>query len=308
MDGVSHIVVDWGTSSFRLWALARDGRVLAERRSGQGLLTATTEGFEIVLETHLAALGVGEGVPVMMCGMVGARSGWVEAAYVDTPARLDRLAAHAVAVPSTHRPIRILPGLAQRGAAGADVMRGEETQLLSLIRDGFDGIACLPGTHSKWVRVEKGTVSHFATFMTGELFHLLRTTSVLAAAVEAAAVEPDDPAFADGVREGLAMPELLGNQLFRLRAAWLLAGEEPARGLARLSGLLIGGELAGAAKLFGPLAEVALVASGSAVFLYRIALMLAGASTVIVHDADACVRAGLHAAALIAFPQEKVPA
>lgn len=308
MGGVSHIVVDWGTSSFRLWALDRDGAVLAERRSTQGLAASGTEGFERVLDAHLDALGIADGVPVMMCGMVGSRAGWVEAAYVATPAGLDGLTEKAAHVPSARRLIRILPGIAQRGAAGADVMRGEETQLLPLIRDGFHGVACLPGTHCKWVRVEGGTVAGFATFLTGELFHLLRSASVVAPAVEgAAAVDPDSDAFAQGVEDGLAAPELLGRDLFRLRAGWLLEATSAEASLARLSGLLIGAELAGA-RHFAGASPLALIASGAAAALYRTALARAGFTAVTLHDAEDCVRAGLHAAALKAFRLERITA
>lgn len=308
MGGVSHIAVDWGTSSFRLWALDAEGAVLAERRSAQGLAASGAEGFERVLDAHLEALAIPEGVPVMMCGMVGSRAGWVEAAYVATPAGLDGLTEKAAHVPSARRLIRILPGIAQRGAAGADVMRGEETQLLPLIRAGFEGVACLPGTHSKWVRVEGGAVQGFATFLTGELFHLLRSASVVGPSVEGAGqVDPAAPEFAQGVDDGLAAPELLGNALFRLRAGWLLEGAKPDATLARLSGLLLGAELAGAARVAGR-GPVALIASGAAAALYRAALARAGFGPVTLHDAETCVRAGLHAAALKAFRLERITA
>ena len=309
MGGISHIVVDWGTSSFRLWALDRAGHVLAERRSAQGLVVSAAEGFSAVLESHLAALTIPDGVPVMMCGMVGARGGWVEAAYVDTPARLDGLAEHAAHVPSARRLIRILPGLAQRKPDELDVIRGEETQLLALASEGFHGLACLPGTHSKWVAVEDGRVQRFATFMTGELFQLMRSGSVIAPAVaDTASVDPAGEAFRCGVDDGFAMPELLGNALFQLRASWLLAGTERASILSRLSGLLIGAELAGAARRFGLLADIALVASGPAAPAYRAALAIAGVPYVVLHDAEDCVRAGLHEAALKAFRLERINA
>lgn len=306
MAGVAHVVVDWGTTSFRLWALDGEGRVLGERRSAQGLAASTAEGFEGVLEDHLAALGIGEGVPVMMCGMVGSRGGWVEAAYVDTPARLDDLVGRAAHVPSARRPIRILPGLAQRDPAQPDVMRGEETQLLALAQDGFEGLACLPGTHSKWVAMEAGRVARFATFMTGELFQLLSGGSVIAPAVAGARdADPTEASFAQGVCEGLASPETLSATLFRLRASWLLAGTEPAAGLSRLSGLLIGAELAGARRLFGASGPVALVASGPLARAYRVAFDAAGISDPVLFEAEGCVRAGLHAAAGALFGTER---
>ncbi|MDQ0512623.1 2-dehydro-3-deoxygalactonokinase [Ancylobacter amanitiformis] len=307
MGTLSHVVVDWGTSSFRLWALDRTGHVLGERRSAQGLAASAAEGFEAVLESHLAALGIGDGVSVMMCGMVGSRSGWVEAAYLDAPVRLDELAARGTHVPSARRLIHILPGIAQRDPIHPDVIRGEETQLLALARRGHDGLACLPGTHGKWVQLTDGAVARFVTFMTGELFQLLRERSVLAPALQGGApVDPSSPDFSAGVADALAAPASIGNALFALRAGWLLADRPADAALARLSGLLIGLEIAGARERLGAIAAVTLIASGPSAALYRQALAIAGLAVPDELDAEDCVRRGLHEAALIAFRLERV--
>lgn len=309
MADIAHIVVDWGTSSFRLWALDRTGRVLGERRDAQGLAASSADGFEHVLETHLSALGIPDGVPVMTCGMVGSRGGWIEAPYLDTPLRLDGLARQAVAARSSRRPVRILPGLAQRDPAHPDVMRGEETQLLALTREGGSGLVCLPGTHSKWVVLKEGAVERFATFMTGEIFHLLRTASVAAPAIEGAGpVEPDAPAFSGGVADALAAPESVGNRVFELRAGWLLAGAAATDALAHLSGLLIGLEIAGARARFGTLDGTILVAAAPAAGLYRRAFGITGTTGIKRRDAEACAREGLHRAALATFHTEGAPA
>lgn len=303
LDSAAHVAVDWGTTRFRLWVLDGSGRVLAERRSGEGLAVAGAAGFEAVLEAHLAALGLPEDLPVMLCGMVGSRGGWVEAAYLQTPIHLDYLVARTTPVPGARRPVRILPGIAQRDIHEPDVLRGEETQLLALSEVGPDsGLACLPGTHSKWVRLAQGRVQGFATFMTGELFQLLRSQSVLAPALEGAgAVAPDSAGFQAGVEAALQAPALVGHSLFALRAAWLLEGGPAEERLARLSGLLIGLELAGAAERYGRLAEVVLIAAEPAAGLYARALQLAGVARVIRLDAEDCVRRGLHRAALASF-------
>ena len=304
MSALSHIVVDWGTSSLRLWALDRDGRVLAERRSAEGLEVAGKQGFEAVLEAHLTALDVPHGVPVMMCGMVGSRAGWVEARYLHAPVRLDDLVARATVVPARNRPVRILPGIAQVSTDAPDVLRGEETQLLTLALARHTGLACLPGTHSKWVHLVDGAVEGFATFMTGELFQLLRTASVIRPAVEGAdAVDPESTGFHAGVTAALDDPAQMTHQLFELRAGWLLNGAAPDATQARLSGLLIGIELAGAILRYGSLDGAVLIAATSAAPLYRRALAIAGVSNVAERDAEACVRDGLHAAALSAFLQ-----
>lgn len=309
MSALSHIVVDWGTSNLRLWALDRDGNVLAERRSFEGLEASGAQGFEAVLEAHLAALDVPHGVPVMMCGMVGSRAGWVEAPYLHAPVRLDDLVARATRVAARHRPVRILPGIAQVSTESPDVLRGEETQLLTLARARHSGLACLPGTHSKWVQLVDGTVQGFATFMTGELFQLLRTASVIKPAVEGAGtVDPESADFRAGVAAALDEPALMTHSLFELRAGWLLSGTAPTETLARLSGLLIGVELAGAARRYGRLDGTVLVAATAAASLYRRALAIAGVADVTTRDAEACVRDGLHAAATAAFlqPQESL--
>src|SRR4051812_45368183 len=127
MTEAAYVAVDWGTSSFRLWLIDRAGEVLAERRSGEGMLGAAKTGFAAVLQSHLAAVEAPDHLPVLVCGMAGAKTGWVEAGYVDTPAPLSAILRQAVRVPGQTRDIRILPGIAQRDARAPDVMRGEET-------------------------------------------------------------------------------------------------------------------------------------------------------------------------------------
>ena len=181
MTGPAVAAVDWGTSSFRLWLLDASGAVLAEKRSGDGMLTAGAEGFPAILERHLAAAGAPADLPVIVCGMAGARQGWIEAPYVALPASLDAILAGAVPVPGQARKIRILPGLAQRSAEAPDVMRGEETQLAGVLPLFAAGshLICMPGTHSKWVEAADGVITGFRTWLTGELFSILSKQSIL---------------------------------------------------------------------------------------------------------------------------------
>src|SRR6516225_7965960 len=193
MNQAAYAAVDWGTSSLRLWLVDRESRVLAARRSDEGMMTAAKSGFAAVLQTHLAAVEAAPDLPVIICGMAGARQGWVEAGYVDTPASLAAILAGAVIVSGQSRDIRILPGIAQRDANAPDVMRGEETQLLGALGDdaAHEALVCMPGTHSKWVRVKDGTVAHFSTFMTGELFSVVSRETILSLAVAGADAAED---------------------------------------------------------------------------------------------------------------------
>jgi 2-dehydro-3-deoxygalactonokinase len=301
VSGPAFAAADWGTSSFRIWLLDSGGAVLAERRSDEGMVSAATAGFGAILEKHLGDMGAANGLPVIICGMAGARQGWVEAPYVALPARLDDMLAGAVAVPGEAHGIRILPGLAQRDAGAPDVMRGEETQLAGIVPLFASGrhVVCMPGTHSKWVEASDGAVTGFRTWLTGELFSILSKQSILRHSLgeSPAPALPDDTAFRAACAQALGEGGDVGNGLFRIRAATLLQNLKPDDAAARLSGLLIGGEIASARRAFEvPEGKVILVASGALGLLYRVALELAG-YTVISADADEAVRAGLIEAA-----------
>ena len=295
----AYAAVDWGTSSFRLWLIGRDGSVLAERRSGEGMTMAARTGFAEVLASHLAALSAPEGLPVLICGMAGAKQGWIEAGYLDTPAALADIPAAAVRIPGVEADIRILPGLAQRDALAPDVMRGEETQLLGAAGELGDGdhLVCMPGTHSKWVRLSGGKVAGFSTFMTGELFEAIAKNTILSHAIaEAGTISGDNAAFRAAVKRMVGNPALATSQLFSVRAGSLIAGLSPDDAKARLSGTLIGLEIAGALSLVAEGTPVALVVSGGLGALYKEALAAAGLSPSVI-DADTAVRNGLAAGA-----------
>ncbi len=293
--------VDWGTSSFRLWLLDAAGAVVAERRSNEGMLVAREAGFSQILEGHLVAAGAAPDLPVIICGMAGARQGWVEAPYVTLPAGLDAMLAGAIRVPEGARDIRILPGLAQRDAGAPDVMRGEETQLAGIVPLFSSGshLICMPGTHSKWVQAADGIVSGFRTWLTGELFSVLSKQSILRHSLgdSPAPAAPDDPVIVSACTEALAQGGDFGPSLFRIRAASLLQDTGSGASAAALSGLLIGAEIASARRVFNSSDNaVILVASGALGTLYGAALKLAGCA-VIHADADEAVRAGLFEAA-----------
>lgn len=268
--------VDWGTSSFRAWLMAADGAVLAHTRGNEGMLHCAEAGFAPVLQMHLQRLQAAPSLPVLMCGMVGARQGWKEAPYLFTPTRLDALQAGAVRVEFPGE-VRILPGVACTQAECPDVMRGEETQLLGAIGGEFTGLVCIPGTHSKWVDIDAGAITGFATFMTGELFSVLSRHSILAHAVDpAAATQRPDEAFLAGVADAAGDPAALTHLLFRVRSAQLLGHQDRADGASRLSGLLIGAEIAAARQRHAGACVVQLIGAGSLGELYAAALQASG--------------------------------
>ncbi|MEO0743952.1 MAG: 2-dehydro-3-deoxygalactonokinase, partial [Pseudomonadota bacterium] len=157
MGDVAWIAVDWGTSHLRAWLMARDGAVLDRRSSDDGMGGLARDGFAPALH---ALVGDALPAPVLACGMVGSRQGWAEAPYAAVPCAPPTIHA-AVTVPGAD--VRILPGVKQDSPA--DVMRGEETQIAGFLArtPGFDGVICLPGTHTKWAHISAGEIVSFRT-------------------------------------------------------------------------------------------------------------------------------------------------
>jgi len=289
------IAVDWGTSNLRAWAMGASG-VLDHGESHEGMGTLSRDGFEPALLRVVSPwLQDGRVTPVIACGMVGARQGWIEAVYRSVPCTPVSAAQMTMAPTSDSRiRVHIAPGLSQDRPA--DVMRGEETQIAGALalNPGFDGVLCLPGTHAKWTQVSAGEVVSFQTFMTGEMFALLSTQSVLRHGMAAEGF--DGAAFDAGVDEALSRPNDLAARLFRLRAEGLLHGLSPVAARSRLSGLLIGAELA-AAKPYWLGQPVALVGAEGLSSAYARALAAQGVAARILPATD-CTLAGLSALAL----------
>jgi len=306
MSQAGYAAIDWGTSSFRLWLIDSAGGIMGERRSQEGMMAASKSGFASVLQSHLDAVGAADELPVVICGMAGARRGWVEAGYIDTPARLAEIVERALPVPGQSRDIRILPGIARRDAKAPDVMRGEETQLLGALGPDAAGeaVVCLPGTHSKWVRIRDGTVERFSTFMTGELFSVASRETILSLAVAGAAEAEDVEAFRSAVIAAFERPAFAANLLFQVRSRQLLHGGTPSSARETISGTLIGLELAAALAERLPSNGVTLVASGRLQALYRSAFETLSVAVRPI-DAEVAVRRGLSRAAEVIWKMQE---
>lgn len=242
------IALDWGTSSLRAWLLGPGGVVLESTRAPLGMMQVEGRAFAAAFDTVAGDWRArAPHLPALASGMIGAAQGWVEAAYIDCPAGAPDLGRHLVAVPE--RAMFIAPGVVQR--APANVMRGEETQVfgaLALRPDLADARLLLPGTHSKWVTLAQGRITGFDTWMTGELFAVLKAHSILGRfAGETVSPEVAAAAFRDGVLAAREAGRASG--LYFSARARVLAGDlAPGAALDYLSGLLIGEEIAAALR------------------------------------------------------------
>jgi 2-dehydro-3-deoxygalactonokinase len=298
------IAIDWGTSNLRAWGVGSAAETTFFSSSDRGMGRLAREDYPGALSELLAGLAPdGPPIDVIICGMAGARQGWLEAPYLAAPTDLGDLLARAVRppLPGSRLLPRILPGVCQTSSGAEDVMRGEETQLLGLatLMPGFAGVVCMPGTHSKWAALDGRRVERFASAMTGELFEVLRLHSVLRHSFSAE-VDPADTerGLADGLAAGLAAPHKLPTQLFKVRAASLVSNRQAGWCKGFLSGLLVGAEIGGQRDWIGEgagAAEIPLIGSETLVRIYAQGLALLGIRSRRVDATDA-VLAGLKAA------------
>ena len=232
-----YIAADWGTTNRRAYRIDASGQCCAELEDDKGILSVEAGAFPPAVAEIRERLG---DLPLLLAGMIGSNKGWQEARYVTAPAGIDDLV-DALVWPGERE--AIVPGVSYQGEGRADVMRGEEVQLLGAVAAGTvppDALVCHPGTHNKWARVASGRIADFRTVMTGELFNLLKGQSILADLLKGDAQIDED--FAAGVRHGLENDDLPA-ELFSVRARVLLGQAKAENAPSYTSGLLVGSDV-----------------------------------------------------------------
>jgi 2-dehydro-3-deoxygalactonokinase len=273
----SFIALDWGTTSFRAYLVGADGAVTKQFASPEGILAVKDQGFEAVLESHIGSWD--KSLPVVASGMITSRQGWVELPYAECPAGLSDLAAH-MKLHTTHsgRSIHFITGLHYKSSSiGHDVMRGEETQVFgSLDTEARHFVA--PGTHSKWIDVSNQKITGFSSYMTGEVFALLRNHSILGRLMTTDI--DDEAAFLKGVDKALADPAGFLHSIFSTRTLGLFNDMHGEQLASYLSGIVIGTEVAHATLNNDKSAKYVILASAGIGARYVRAMSHAGLNAV----------------------------
>jgi 2-dehydro-3-deoxygalactonokinase len=261
---------DWGTSFFRLRLInSSDYRLIEEVTSQQGIASIFNawktigersgilkEQFfreelkkQIDLLAHKAAIKLDQ-VPIAVSGMASSSIGMDEIPYATLPFAMDGSQAgihHFDASETFPHELILISGVKSQ----EDVMRGEETQLIgltALLDSGGnrpnEAIFIFPGTHSKHMYVQSSQLLNFETYMTGEIFNLMASTSILKDSVDVSGLSDfsDDnlAAFKLGIIESESS---LLNRLFTVRTNKLFDKLTKQQNAFYLSGLLIGAEL-----------------------------------------------------------------
>lgn len=265
----NYIAVDWGTTNRRAWLLDPDGNVCAEMADEMGLLSVSSGGFENAVANIRQKLG---DHPMLLAGMVGSDKGWRAAPYLKCPVDAQSLANHILWV----EPFKtgIVPGVSQIEGR-ADVMRGEEVQAMGALAAASmspNAYICHPGTHAKWIRLRQCKIDSFQTMMTGEIFNLLKSSSILSAQMKSSPTA--DEAFQAGLDDMRAGVPLL-SALFAVRARYLL-GQSANAGASYASGLLIGSDVTAGLAHAHAGETISVVGRGDLCRLYEIAIQQAG--------------------------------
>jgi 2-dehydro-3-deoxygalactonokinase len=279
------IGVDWGTTNRRAYRIDKSGKCAGELEDDKGVLAVSTGAFPAAVAEIRDRLG---DLPLLLAGMVGSNRGWEEAPYVPVPAGIDDLAA-ALVWPGERE--AIVPGVCYLKNERADVMRGEEVQLLGAVAAELvdpDGLVCHPGTHNKWATLRGGRINAFRTVMTGELFSLLKDHSILSDLLQGK-VEVNE-VFKDAARFAI-LNEALPAELFSVRARVLLGQAKKDDAASYASGLLIGTDVRiGLSLPTG--ASVTVIGRPELTRLYAAAIAEAGREAVEL-DGERCFLAGI---------------
>lgn len=270
------IGIDWGTSSLRAFLIGANGEVLDKVASDEGIMHVKDRDFDAVFGRLIDPWCSCTKMPVLASGMITSRNGWVETPYARVPLDARDLARALVC----HRTsggidLRFVTGVTTDHASGPDVMRGEETQIIGAQALGLsEGTFVMPGTHSKWIRVAKGRIEDYATYMTGEIFSALKGHTILGTLIEDGPHSPEG--FARGVAAGLGEKSSLLHDLFHVRTLPLMGRMQASEVSDYLSGLLIGAEIKAAQSRGDAAGIVTIIGRSDLSDRYETALTTAG--------------------------------
>ena len=253
---------DWGTTNFRIRLIdLATGAILSEITTNEGIqstyndwqLAAKSSEERLAFYQSKIAVAIHElqvnhghslqNFPIIISGMASSSIGMMELPYKQMPVNLRAVNLEHAVIEATgkfNHTTLLISGI----KSNDDVMRGEETKIFGCFQEDERGkqLFIIPGTHPKHVVTEDSNLTSFSTFMTGEMFNLLSTQSILKASVEEESFgNRHATAYTAGVIKGASSNIL--HSLFTTRTNQLFNRYNKADNYFYLSGLLIGHEL-----------------------------------------------------------------
>ena len=229
----NYICIDGGTTNTRI-NLVREYKLVDSVKFNVGarsgidnktlLRTTVRDGIvELLARNNMDKSGISM---ILASGMITSEFGLVELPHILAPAGMDEM--HAAMHKVVLDDISDIPFVFMRGVKtcvdtleSADMMRGEETELMGLYSE--EGVYILPGSHSKIIKTNaKGQIVDFTTMLTGEMFAALSQGTILKDAVVLSDFEMDkdflmqgyEYCLKNGINEALFKARILKN-IFR---------------------------------------------------------------------------------------------
>ena len=262
------IALDWGTSSFRAY-LVRDKFILDKISTNDGMKFVSKANFKNILIKNICVWLKSYNIKtILVSGMVGSKQGWVEVPYKKCPCSVLKLNFTKIKI-SKKINVIILSGISQQRPD--DVMRGEETQIAGYLLKNkfFEGSICLPGTHSKWVQILDMKIIKFNTFLTGELFEIIKKNSILCHNLNSNKI--DEKIVLKSAKNIMVDPSFFTNKLFNIRAKGLLRDTSDIENNSILTGYILAMEII-ASKSYWENKDVILIGSKKLNRLYELIL------------------------------------
>lgn len=258
------LLIDGGTTNTRAWAVAGD-TILAHGRTMVGARDSARDGSSVRLAnavhdllTRVSADAQREQPDwrpecAIAAGMITSPLGLADVPHVPAPAGVAELAAQtrSLVLPAvTPLPMLFVPGVRcgpmdpdASSVSQIDVMRGEEIVCVGLAESKLlqpPAIVLSVGSHWKLCEMdETARVAASTTTLSGELLHVLRTQTVLAASVEA---DMPDRLDLDAVRAGVDEQRREGfpRAIFCTRLLERVPASSPRARLSFLVGVVVG--------------------------------------------------------------------
>ena len=202
----NYITIDGGTTNTRI-NLIKDCKMVDSvklnvgARTGiddtAGLKKAIKDGINKILENN--RIEKSDIKKILASGMITSESGVCKLDHIVTPAGISELnkSMYEVVINEiSDIPIVFIRGVKTecKTLETADMMRGEETELMGIMSDDDGECAyILPGSHSKIIYTDsKGRIESFSTMLTGEMIASISQNTILKDAVDLSVSDMDE--------------------------------------------------------------------------------------------------------------------
>lgn len=208
----SYITIDGGTTNTRITFFANGKTAETVKLPiGANFGAEHSEKYKSEIRKAIDRFSGADPYRIIASGMITSEGGLYNLNHICAPAGIKELhnAMREVRLPEiSDIPFVFIPGIKTVGESFAetDMMRGEETELFGLAQERGDCLYILPGSHSKLIETDAdGRISHFSTYMTGEMISALSQHTILKSAVDLTQSEVDENYLLEGYHTSFRM-------------------------------------------------------------------------------------------------------